>query len=467
MIRYKDVHTLGFGLFLLCLTLIAPTVVMAETNLFYGGQSLNSLITGEKALLNLPGGAKMTIAGQETNYTLTDHLRSGRLAIKLNTISEPITYTPFGDTENESNLTHHYTGMTFEPETDTYNYHARSYDGSTARFTGVDAIRKSISPYSYTANNPINFVDPTGLGKIHVWLYSASEEETTRFRRIFNLLEGLRQQQTPFIQAVELENDQQKIILKPGDQIEHLTVSIQSVYTPRGSRGNVYTNTGGVKSYMEADAFALYLHEKLEAKAPGSSEGIKSIMLDSCCLAQNGFANELVHYIRAERTFPNLKKIMMDPFYSVINIHVPMLVSADDINNAKPAALQTYTGHWELMRPKGSGSKLTVKSSANIFSSVSRKPFYVREIEMKDYFSGNIPPEWFKQPTSKNVSFAGNYTRRNIFYTLRHSQEERGEEFLLSEPASFEEIKNSPEGMHLDLFLRANAHPFNTYTVNP
>ena len=52
------------------------------------------------------------------------------------------------------------------PETATYDYHARRYDPSVGRFTGVDAIRQSISPYSYTANNPINFVDTNGLGRV-------------------------------------------------------------------------------------------------------------------------------------------------------------------------------------------------------------------------------------------------------------------------------------------------------------
>ena len=55
--------------------------------------------------------------------------------------------------------------MTFEPETATYDYHARRYDPTVARFTGPDAIRESISPYSYTENNPIFYLDPNGLGR--------------------------------------------------------------------------------------------------------------------------------------------------------------------------------------------------------------------------------------------------------------------------------------------------------------
>ena len=98
------VTTRGYISFsLLCLILwTLPTVAMAETNTdsFYGGQSLNSLVVGEKIKLNLPGGARTAIAIQETDYTLTDHLQSGRMAVKANnTISEPMTYTPFGDAE--------------------------------------------------------------------------------------------------------------------------------------------------------------------------------------------------------------------------------------------------------------------------------------------------------------------------------------------------------------------------------
>ena len=148
-------------------------MAMAEAGAdrFYGAKSLNSLVAGEQMTLNLPGGARMAIANQETNYTLTDHLQSGRMAVKAdNSISEPVAYTPFGDAEMRvDDLNHHYTGQTFAVETATYDYHARGYDTSINRFLSVDAKRQAPSPYVYVNNNPINRIDPSGnLSLIHI-----------------------------------------------------------------------------------------------------------------------------------------------------------------------------------------------------------------------------------------------------------------------------------------------------------
>ncbi len=47
-----------------------------------------------------------------------------------------------------------------------YDYSARYYDGALGRFTTVDPLAEkyySWSPYAYCANNPIKFIDPTGM----------------------------------------------------------------------------------------------------------------------------------------------------------------------------------------------------------------------------------------------------------------------------------------------------------------
>ncbi|OQX56022.1 MAG: hypothetical protein B5M53_03435, partial [Candidatus Cloacimonas sp. 4484_209] len=47
-------------------------------------------------------------------------------------------------------------------EDDLYYMHARFYDNSIGRFTSCDPANSGHS-YNYTANNPTNFTDPTGL----------------------------------------------------------------------------------------------------------------------------------------------------------------------------------------------------------------------------------------------------------------------------------------------------------------
>ncbi len=92
-----------------------------------------------------------------------------------NDIVEESNYYPFGlkhqgYNDGSSSGEEHsfkYNGKEFESELNlnTYDYHARLYDPAIGRMMQVDPHAENwspVSPYVYTINNPVNFVDPDG-----------------------------------------------------------------------------------------------------------------------------------------------------------------------------------------------------------------------------------------------------------------------------------------------------------------
>ncbi len=56
-----------------------------------------------------------------------------------------------------------YTGREHEPEIGMYHYRRRTYNPDAGIFTSEDKLIISSSYYSYVQNNPITFIDPSGL----------------------------------------------------------------------------------------------------------------------------------------------------------------------------------------------------------------------------------------------------------------------------------------------------------------
>ena len=84
-------------------------------------------------------------------------------------VSQHTEYIAFGEILFDEHNTEHtmpylFNGKELDSETGLYYYGARYYDPKTSIFLNVDPLaEKTMTPYAYTNNNPINLIDPTGM----------------------------------------------------------------------------------------------------------------------------------------------------------------------------------------------------------------------------------------------------------------------------------------------------------------
>jgi RHS repeat-associated protein len=112
----------------------------------------------------------------QSQYFVKDHLGSPRVVVDgKGAVLSHTDYYPFGmvmpDRAANISLANDrvkFTGYLLEEEggQDTYHAEARGYDPVIGRFTSRDPLTAKMpgwNPYHYSFNNPIRFVDPTGL----------------------------------------------------------------------------------------------------------------------------------------------------------------------------------------------------------------------------------------------------------------------------------------------------------------
>ena len=114
------------------------------------------------------------INGGVTYRIVSDHLESVRLVVNTTngTVIQRMDYDEFGNVINDTNPGFQpfgYAGGLFDEHTRFVQFMKRDYDAKTGRWTAKDPIGfegGQTDLYVYVGNDPVNFTDPTGLGKI-------------------------------------------------------------------------------------------------------------------------------------------------------------------------------------------------------------------------------------------------------------------------------------------------------------
>lgn len=113
--------------------------------------------------------AEVRTSGSDTStyFHHTDHLGSTELITdSTGKVVWSGNFEAFGAVSRnigQGGFTPSFTGKQLDPDTGLYYFNARWYDPELGRFISEDPARDDINWYAYCANNPMNFVDPTGL----------------------------------------------------------------------------------------------------------------------------------------------------------------------------------------------------------------------------------------------------------------------------------------------------------------
>ncbi len=112
------------------------------------------------------------INGGNVYRLVCDHLGSVRLVVNTSdgTIAQRMDYDSFGNVLSDTSPGFQpfgYAGGLYDPDTKLVRFGARDYDPQTGRWTTKDPLRfvgSSLNFYAYVGNDPVNLIDPLGLG---------------------------------------------------------------------------------------------------------------------------------------------------------------------------------------------------------------------------------------------------------------------------------------------------------------
>ncbi len=154
------------------MTPLATTNILATTttdycgNVIYENGAVSRILT-EEGYITLSG------ATPTYHYYLKDHQGNNRVVLSQTGAVEQVNHDYpfgglFGESTNSATQPYKYNGKELDRMhgLDLFDYGARHYDATLGRWFAVDPMAEEyyqISPYAYTANNPINLIDIDGM----------------------------------------------------------------------------------------------------------------------------------------------------------------------------------------------------------------------------------------------------------------------------------------------------------------
>jgi RHS repeat-associated protein len=163
-------------------------------NTFYRGNMIYEYgANGYPDKILFPGGYYFYVSADDMmmrDYYVQDYQGNNRMVVHQymgsDFFGQTTHYYPFGGvigdiSTNQDLLDYKYSGKEFDRTygLDFYDFHARQYDPKVPRFTGIDQLAEdepSISPYTYCAGDPVNFIDPTGMDTLRISGYYDSNQ---------------------------------------------------------------------------------------------------------------------------------------------------------------------------------------------------------------------------------------------------------------------------------------------------
>ncbi len=125
-------------------------------------------------------GSDFKIIGNEISYKINDRLGSDRLTLNNENVIAESNVLPYGQQLKNNNVKFSFTGKELD-NTNNYYFNARYYDYDSGKFLGVDPVSDNHA-YAYVSNNPMNYIDPSGLENI---LYIHANYETGDYNGAF------------------------------------------------------------------------------------------------------------------------------------------------------------------------------------------------------------------------------------------------------------------------------------------